>query len=80
MLYNECENNPLSEFISDETFDLLHSKGLINKKSLRDYQIRKKFRHLRSQNINANDAIDTLRNEYPYLQFDTLRKIVYNIK
>lgn len=80
MLYNDSNNNPLSELISDETFDLLHSKGLINQKSLRDYQIRKKFKNLRGQNINASDAIDLLRQEYPYLQFDTLRKIVYNIK
>lgn len=80
MLYKGNESNPLAELISDETFNLLHSKGLINKKSLRDYQIRKKFKHLRKQNINASDAIDALRQEYPYLQFDTIRKIVYNIK
>lgn len=80
MLYNQESNNPLSELISDETFNLLNSKGLLNEKSLRDYQIRKKFRSLRNNNINASDAIDMLRNEYPYLQFDTIRKIVYHIK
>lgn len=80
MLYNEESNNPISELISDETFNLLNSKGLLNEKSLRDHQIRKKFRDLRYGNINASDAIDMLRNEYPYLQFDTIRKIVYNIK
>jgi len=80
MLYNNESNNPLSELISDETFNLLSSKGLINEKSLRDYQIRKKFKNLRSNNVNASDAIDTLRREYPYLQFDTVRKIVYHIK
>ena len=80
MLYNNDSNNPLSELISDETFNLLSSKGLINEKSLRDYQIRKKFKNLRSNNVNASDAIDALRREYPYLQFDTVRKIVYHIK
>lgn len=80
MLYNSKSNNPLSELISDETFNLLSSKGLINEKSLRDYQIRKKFKYLRTKNINASDAIDALRKEYPYLQFDTVRKIVYHIK
>jgi hypothetical protein len=80
MLYNQERNNPLSELISDETFRLLDSKGLLNEKSLRDYQIRKKFKSLRNNNINASDSIDMLRNEYPYLQFDTIRKIVYNIK
>ena len=80
MLYsNEC-NNPLSELISDETFNLLSSKGLLNEKSLRDYQIRKKFKDLRDKNVNASDAIDMLRKEYAYLQFDTVRKIVYHIK
>lgn len=80
MLYNQETKNPLAELISDETFDLLNSKGLLNEKSLRDYQIRKKFKFLRNNKVNASDAIDTLRNEYPYLQFDTLRKIVYHIK
>lgn len=80
MLYNSNSSNPLSEFISDETFNLLNSKGLLNEKSLRDYQIRKKFKHLRSTNINASNAIDMLRKEYQYLQFDTIRKIVYHIK
>ena len=80
MLYTQECKNPLSELISDETFELLNNKGLLNEKSLRDYQIRKKFKKLRSKKINASDAIDTLRNEYPYLQFDTLRKIVYHIK
>lgn len=80
MLYNDESNNPLSELISDETFNLLNSKGLLNEKSLRDYQIRKKFKDLRSKNMNASDAIDALRKEYSYLQFDTVRKIVYHIK
>lgn len=80
MLYNQGNNNPLSELISDDIFNLLNSKGLLNEKSLRDYQIRKKFKNLRKKNVNASDAIDMLRNEYSYLQFDTIRKIVYNIK
>ncbi len=82
MLFTENNKsiNPLSELISDEIFNLLSSKGLFNEKSLRDYQIRKRFKSLRNENINASDAIDILRKDYPYLQFDTLRKIVYHIK
>jgi hypothetical protein len=80
MLFDQESDNPLSELISDETFNLLDSKGLLNEKSLRDYQIRKKFKLLRNENVNASDAIDILRKEYPYLQFDTVRKIVYHIK
>ncbi len=79
MFFNSS-NNPLSEFISDETFTTLTSKGLINEKSLRDYQIRKKFKDLRQNNVSASESIEYLREEHPYLQFDTIRKIVYDIK
>jgi hypothetical protein len=71
--------NPLSELISDDIFELLDSHGLIDEKAVRDYQIRKKFKQLRSGKISAGDAIDAIREEYPYLQFDTIRKIVYQI-
>ena len=72
--------NPLSDLISNEIYDLLNGKGLINEKSVRDHIIRKKFKNLRAEKISATDAIDALRAEYPYLQFDTIRKIVYHIK
>lgn len=71
-------NNPLAELISDEVYLLLNSQGLINEKSVRDYQIRKKFRSMRVKKVSATRAIDYLQSEYPYLQFDTIRKIVYN--
>jgi hypothetical protein len=80
MLYNQESNNPISELISDEVFNLLSSKGLLHEKSIRDYQIRKEYRELRNHHINATNAIDIIREKYPYLQFDTVRKIVYNIK
>ncbi|GAB4286359.1 MAG: hypothetical protein Kow0098_01450 [Ignavibacteriaceae bacterium] len=70
--------NPLSDLISDEVYELLDSMGLINERSVRDYQIRKKFKLLRERKMRTGDAIDTLREEYPYLQFDTIRKIVHN--
>ena len=72
-------DNPLSDLISDDIYDLLNSHGLIVEKSVRDYQIRKKFKQLRASKISAGDAIDAIREEYPYLQFDTIRKIVYQI-
>ena len=71
--------NPLSDLISDEIYDLLDTHGLIDEKAVRDYQIRKKFKQLRAGKISAGDAIDTIREDYPYLQFDTIRKIVYQI-
>ena len=72
-------DNPLSDLISDDIYDLLNSHGLIDEKSVRDYQIRKKFKQLRASKISAGDAINAIREEYPYLQFDTIRKIVYQI-
>lgn len=71
--------NPLSDLISDEIFELLEVHGLIDDKAVRDYQIRKKFKQLRAGKLSAGDAIDAIREDYPYLQFDTIRKIVYQI-
>ena len=72
-------DNPLSDLISDEIYDLLDAHGLIDEKAVRDYQIRKTFKQLRATKVSAGDAIDTIREDYPYLQFDTIRKIVYQI-
>ena len=72
-------DNPLSDLISDDIYELLSAQGLIDEKSVRDYQIMKKFKQLRASKISAGDAIDSIREEYPYLQFDTIRKIVYQI-
>ena len=72
-------DNPLSDLISNDIYELLSSHGLIDEKSVRDFQIRRKFKQLRSSKVSAGDAIDTIREHYPYLQFDTIRKIVYQI-
>jgi len=72
-------NNPLSDLISDDVYSLLREHNLVDEKAVRDYQIRKKFKELRAKRISAGDAIDNIREEYPYLQFDTIRKIVYQI-
>ena len=69
--------NPLSDLINHETYQLLNERGLINQTSVRDYIIRKKFKNLREQKTSAGEAIDILREEYPYLQYDSIRKIVY---
>lgn len=74
------ERNPLAELISDDIYSLLTSRGLIDEKSVRDFIIRKKFKNMRDKKVSASDAIETLREEYPYLQFDTIRKIVYQPK
>ncbi len=70
--------NPLSELISDEIYEVLDSRGLINQKSVRDYEIRKRFDNLRNNELSAGDAIEIIQEDYPYLQFDSIRKIIYN--
>jgi hypothetical protein len=69
--------NPLADLISDDIYQLLQSRNLINEKSVRDYEIKKKFKKMRDQKISAGDAIERIREEYPYLQFDSIRKIIY---
>lgn len=71
-------DNPLSELISDDVYELLRSHALLDEKAIRDYQIRKMFKEMRKE-LSAGDAIDKIRDMYPYLQFDTIRKIVYQI-
>ncbi len=70
--------NPLSDLIDDHTYLELEKHKLLSEKAIRDYQIRKLFKHMRAS-MSAGDAIDKIRDMYPYLQFDTVRKIVYQI-
>jgi hypothetical protein len=75
---HEDLKNPLSDLISDEIFELLSSRGFINQNAARDHFLRKRFKSLRATRLSAGDAIDELRKDYPYLQFETIRQIVYN--
>ena len=75
---NEVRVNPLADLIDDQTYALLEQHKLIDQKSLRDYLIRKSFREMRER-MSAGDAIDKLQQMHPYLQFDTIRKIVYQM-
>ncbi len=72
-------DNPLADLIPDEVYQMLEHHSLLSEKGIRDYLIRMKFKNLRSKEVPACDAIEQLREEYPYLQFDTVRKIVYKL-
>ena len=74
------EHNPLSGLISEDVYSILLEHDLLSEKGIRDYQIRKQFRLMRRRNVPAYEAIEELREEYPYLQFDTIRKIVYGLR
>ncbi len=69
--------NPLADLLTDEIYELLDRHRLLDPKGIRDYELRNRFKELRTTNLSAGEAIEVLREEYPYLQFDTIRKIVY---
>ncbi len=71
-------DNPLRDIIDDTTFAELTKRKLFSDKAIRDYKIRQLFKDMRAS-MSAGDAIDQIREMYPYLQFDTVRKIVYQI-
>ena len=70
-------DNDLEELISDETYEILNSHGLLDKKAIRDYKIRKMFKKMRKEGDSAGVAIEKIGEIHKYLQFDTIRKIVY---
>jgi hypothetical protein len=72
-------HNILQDIITDEQYQSLRRLGMLNEKVLRDFHIRTTFKELRTQHLSAHQAIEHLQRLYPYLQFDTLRKIVYQI-
>lgn len=73
----QTTENPLAGLIPDDLYSLLEQHNLLSDKGVRDYNIRQKFRAMRHEEVPAFDAIEQLREDYPYLQFDTIRKIVY---
>ena len=75
-----ADQNPLNGLISSDVYSLLAEHNLLSEKGVRDYQIRHRFRTLRKRNVPAYEAIEELREEHPYLQFDTIRKIVYGLR
>jgi hypothetical protein len=76
---DQLNGNPLKGIISTDQYEVLAQQNLLNEKGVRDYRIRRVFRSMRRDNVSAYDAIEHLREEYPYLQFDTIRKIVYRM-
>ncbi len=76
--YSSRHKNPLKDLISDEVYEILNSRGLLHETSVRDREIRIRFRILRSQKMKVADAIEVLMKDYPYLQFDTIKKIVHH--
>ena len=72
--------NPLKGLVPENVYALLEQHNLLNEKGVRDYQIRQEFQAMRRENVPAYEAIEELREKHPYLQFDTIRKIVYGLR
>lgn len=72
--------NPLDGLVSEDVYQRLVEHNVLSDKGVRDFQIRRQFRALRRRDTPASDAIEMLRDMYPYLQFDTIRKIVYGLQ
>ena len=72
--------NPLSGLVDIDVYAVLDQHNLLNEKGVRDYQIRRQFQEMRRENVPAYEAIEALREQHPYLQFDTIRKIVYGLR
>ncbi|MEL6624099.1 MAG: hypothetical protein AAFQ83_08885 [Bacteroidota bacterium] len=73
-------SNPINQLISDEVYDMLMKFNLLNEKVIRDFQIKRHYLDLRSSGMRSAEAIDQVLEAYPYLQFDTVRKIIYSVK
>ncbi len=77
---NPSDQNPVAELIPDELYQLLRANDLINEKGVRDYIIRRAFKAMREQqDLKSTEALERLQAIYPYLQVDTIRKIIYRI-
>lgn len=73
-------SNPIRQIVSDELYSTLSELNLLNKKVLRDFQIKRRYLELRDGGMRSADSIESILEEYPYLQFDTVRKIIYSVK
>jgi hypothetical protein len=74
------EPNPVKELIPDEVFQLLRTHDLISEMGIRNYVIRQQYHAIReASSLTTAQAMLKIQEIYPYLQLDTIRKIVYRI-
>lgn len=78
-MYVSLPENPLRDVLSDELFTQLWALGVLDVKGVRDYAIRAQYKAFRAQHIGSSEAIERIQASFPYLQFDTIRKIVYSV-
>ncbi|TAE61123.1 MAG: hypothetical protein EAZ89_00905 [Bacteroidetes bacterium] len=73
-------SNPIHQILPDDLYQVLVRLKLLNQKTIRDFQIKRRYQQLRDEGKRPQEALEVILEEYPYLQFDTIRKIVYSVK
>lgn len=68
--------NPLQSHIPDQIFEFLVKNNLLSEKGVRDFKIKQEFKMLKKEYPTFR-ALELLQAEYPYLQYETIRKIIY---
>ncbi len=68
--------NPLKKHLTDDTFQFLIENNLLREKGIRDFHIRSQFNKLKRSHPTYL-IIEMIQDEYPYLQYETIRKIIY---
>ena len=72
--------NPICQIVPDDLYQKLLKLNLINQKVIRDFEIKRRYLALREEGHRSADAIEKLLEDYSYLQFDTVRKIIYSVR
>ncbi|MFK7922799.1 MAG: hypothetical protein AB8H47_12620 [Bacteroidia bacterium] len=73
-------SNPIRQIVTDDLYSKLVSLNLLNQKVIRDFLIKRQYLDLRRSGYRSAEAIEMVLDDYPYLQFDTVRKIIYSVK
>ena len=68
--------NPLKSHLTDQIYQFLLANNLLREKGIRDYHIRNMFFNLRKE-FPTHKVLEMIQDEFPYLQYETIRKIVY---
>ncbi|HOL80358.1 MAG TPA: hypothetical protein PLP99_01170 [Ignavibacteriales bacterium] len=68
--------NYINDIIPDKIFNKLNELELLDYKRVRDYYLRKKFNELKKIH-GSSCTIELLVKEFPDLQPETIKKIIY---
>lgn len=71
--------NPVPELLDTFVFNKLQELGLINSNEVRNLLIRQMYKKNR-ETMNTGESIEKILEKYPYLQFDSVKRIIYKGK